>query len=503
MTLRTRLFLSLLALALVPTLLFAWFTLVQLHAATARWYQSNVEHALESAIETNRASLERLESTALQRADAWASSYPVLAADPAQREAVRIGLQEAGLEFAQVYERDGDSWAVAATVVPAGSASGGLPHFGEAIAEALAADRLIRTPSGVLAAVAPVREGVVLATGVRLHAGFWERLEQVREARAFYARVGVLVDVQRQRVWLTILAIVAAIAAAAALSSRALARGMTRPLARLAGALAGVRDDVPGEPLPESGPRELASLATSFNAMTARLAEARSALRRAEREAVWRDVARKLAHEIKNPLTPMSLSLHRLQRRIELVPERERAAVRDSIQALLEEIEHLTRLADSFSQYARMPEPRVEPLDLAELARAAGALHEPERVTLRLACDGPLPVRGDRLLLSRALHNLLVNAIEASPPGSEVELATGRDGAMAWAEVRDRGPGLDPAVAARVFEPYVSTKNRGSGLGLSLVRDIARQHDGDATLAARPGGGVQARLALPLSEAVA
>src|SRR4029077_11515040 len=89
--------------------------------------------------------------------------------------------------------------------------------------------------------------------------------------------------------------------------------------------------------------------------MTARLAEARSALAKAEREAAWRDVARRLAHELKNPLTPMSLSIHRLQKRVELVPEAERRAVRESLEALLQEIEHLTRLADSFSQGGPAP----------------------------------------------------------------------------------------------------------------------------------------------------
>ncbi len=499
MTLRTRLFLALLAVALAPTLLFAWFTLVQLHTATSRWYQSGVERALESAMETNRATLARLEATALERADAWAATLPGIAADPAQREHMRTRLREAGLDFVQVYERDSLAWHVATTVVPAGVPAAGSPDLSRSIAEAMASNRIVRSETGELAAIAPVSDGVVLATGVRLNPGFWQRLAGVREARALYARVGILVDVQRQRVWLTIVALLLAIAVGAAFLANALASGMTRSLKRLTTALEGVQDTGPREPLPVSGPTELASLATSFNAMTTRLTEARVALARAEREAAWRDVARRLAHEIKNPLTPMTLSLHRLQRRVELVPEHERSAVRESLAALLQEIDHLTQLAETFSQYARMPEPRHEPLDVSELARAASALHEPEGVTLHVSCDDALPVRGDRLLLSRALHNLLVNAIEASPRGAVVELASGADGSQAWVEVRDRGPGLDPKLAERVFEPYVSTKNRGSGLGLSLVRDIARQHNGDVTLVNREGGGAVARLTIPLS----
>ncbi len=499
MTLRNRLFLALLGIALAPTLVFAWFTLVQLHTATSRWYQSGVEKALVSAIEVDRTTLARLSATALERADAWAAALPDLAADPKQREQMRTKLREAGLDFAQVYERDTTGWHAVATVVPAGVPESGPPLLGSGIPDAMTSDRLIRSPGGELAAVAPVSDGVVLVTGVRLLPAFWEKIDGLREARSLYARVGVVVDVQRQRVWLTIAVLILAIAAGAAVLANVLAEGMTHSLKRLAGALEAVQDTGPREPLPVQGPAELASLATSFNAMTARLAEARQALQRAEREAAWRDVARRLAHEIKNPLTPMTLSLHRLQRRASLVPEHERTAVMDSLQAMLQEIDHLTQLAESFSQYARLPDPRHDPLDLSELARAAVALHEPENVRMSIAANVPLPVHGDRLLLSRALHNLIVNAIEASPAGATVEVLTGRDDGQAWVEVRDRGAGLDAKLAARLFEPYVSTKNRGSGLGLSLVRDIARQHKGDVTLDNRDGGGAVARLWLPAS----
>jgi hypothetical protein len=285
----------------------------------------------------------------------------------------------------------------------------------------------------------------------------------------------------------------------AVLLARVLAGGMTRPLARLSTALAGLDDARTTERLPESGPQELAALAAAFNAMTARLGEARTALARAEREAAWRDVARKLAHELKNPLTPMSLSIHRLQKRVERVPEADRAAVRESLEAMMQELDHLTRLADSFAQYARLPEPRAEALDLAALARSAAALHENDRVAVHVESHGPLSVRGDALSLSRALHNLIVNACEASPDDGTVEVVTGAEGDVAWVEVRDRGPGLSPSIAARVFEPWVSTKQRGSGLGLSLVRDIATQHHGQVTLVDRADGGAVARLTLPLA----
>src|SRR5207253_1720570 len=123
--------------------------------------------------------------------------------------------------------------------------------------------------------------------------------------------------------------------------------------------------------------------------------------------------------EIRNPLTAMRYALHRLQRRAELVPEQERAAVRQSLDALLGELGHLATMAEQFAQFARLPEPQLETVDLAEIARAAGALHAPDHVRVELE-RAPLPVRADRLLLSRALANLVLNAREASAPGTVV-----------------------------------------------------------------------------------
>ena len=141
---------------------------------------------------------------------------------------------------------------------------------------------------------------------------------------------------------------------------------------------------------------------------------------------------------------------------------------------------------------------QVEPLDLAEVAGAAVALHEDAAVHAEIAAGCRLPVRGDRLLLSRALHNLILNAREAGPAAARVEVRAGAAGARAVVEVLDRGAGVPESVGERAFEPYVSSKARGSGLGLALVRDIVLQHGGTVTLEQRDGGGACARLSLPL-----
>jgi len=249
------------------------------------------------------------------------------------------------------------------------------------------------------------------------------------------------------------------------------------------------------------GASELARLGTAFNTMTETLEAARASLLQAEREAAWRDVARTLAHEFKNMITPMKLNLQLIEHRISSVPGVEGDAFRRQLNSVSVEVDHLARLAQQFAHYARLPEPRLESLDPGEVAegavRADAALES--RVEIRRA--GSARIHADRLLLGRAIHNLLLNAVEADPSGGPIELEVSSTGPEVVIAVRDRGPGLPADLAGRLFEPYVSTKRRGSGLGLSLVRDIARQHGGEAELTNREGGGACARLVLPLAGA--
>jgi nitrogen fixation/metabolism regulation signal transduction histidine kinase len=239
------------------------------------------------------------------------------------------------------------------------------------------------------------------------------------------------------------------------------------------------------------------SLGESFNVMTERLDQARLALQQAEREAAWRDVARKLAHEFKNTLTPMRLSLQLLEAQLEQAPATQRDAMARSLGAALREVDSLNRLAGQFSQYARLPEPNFEPVDALEVARATAALTPGPPPEVHAAGAGSTPFLADRVLLSRALSNLLLNAREAGGESSAVEMVVTLADANVQFEVLDRGSGIPEDLRARLFEPYVSTKRRGSGLGLSLVRDIARQHHGSVALDNRPGGGARAVLILP------
>jgi nitrogen fixation/metabolism regulation signal transduction histidine kinase len=493
-TLRARLLLALLAMALVPTAAFTLFTLDQLDRSARRWFRPGVEHALESGLETTRSGLARLEGVALAVAEAWSASRPRPPLDPARRERLAAGLRATGLDVLQLYRRQGGGWRLAEQVVPAGVLAPAEPDLGAEIAVALDSTWVIHSARGVLAGVARVDSVHAIAVGWWVAPDHPARVADIGVGVERYRQLGVLVPIQRRWVWSLVLALVVVLVAAAVPVAGALAGGMSRPLADLSAALARVSAGDTGARVTPRGAAELRGLAESFNAMTARLAEARESLLRAEREAAWRDVARRLAHEIKNPLTAMRYALHRIERRVDRVPEADREAVRQSVEAILREVQDLAFMTEQFSQYARAPEPMLERLELDEVVRSAAALQEPETLAVRAE---PVAVRGDRVLVSRAVQNLLVNAREASPAGAVVEVTLRPEGDRAVIEVLDRGAGLPAVPAERLFDPYVSTKNRGSGLGLALVRDVAERHGGGVALENREGGGARARLWLP------
>ena len=506
MTLRARLLLALLALALIPTALFTIFTLDQLDRATRRWFRPGVEAALESAREVSKSALARLDAATLASADALAASWPRRPLTAAQRAAIGSELRTDALDLVQLYVRDDGRWRRADQIVAEKLIVPQAPDFADLVGAALDSARVLHTSRGALAAVARVSpapagsafQDRAVLVALLVPTDFFEQVERVGEGLSHYQRLGVVVDVQRRFVWLLVAAVVLAVLGLAFLAANQIARDTARPLGDLASALERVAQGDLETRVSPAGAREMHTLGAAFNAMTQRLASARASLAQAAREAAWRRAASQIAHEIKNSLTPMRLSLARVERRLEAMPSGERGAIQNSLGVLLQEIEDLARMADHFSEYARLPEPRLEPVDLAEVAGAAVALHEDAAVRADIDAGCRLPIRGDRLLLSRALHNLILNAREAGPAGARVEVRVGASGAQAVVEVLDRGAGVSEEMRAVAFEPYVSSKARGSGLGLALVRDIALQHGGTVTLGPREGGGACARLSLPL-----
>lgn len=224
---------------------------------------------------------------------------------------------------------------------------------------------------------------------------------------------------------------------------------------------------------------------------------------RAQKVAAWREVARRLAHEIKNPLTPIQLCAQRLQRQFAGSPDPVRALVDECTATIVGEVESLKGLVDEFSQFARMPPPRRVPTDLHELLRGTLALYEglfrEVRIETLLAVSLPA-VRLDPDQIRRVLINLLDNAIEALNQRGQVVVETHHEpGALAVRVIiADNGPGIPPEERDRLFMPYYSTKKRGSGLGLAIVRRIVAEHGGTIEVGDNQPTGTRFTIELPL-----
>jgi len=223
---------------------------------------------------------------------------------------------------------------------------------------------------------------------------------------------------------------------------------------------------------------------------------------RAQKVAAWREVARRLAHEIKNPLTPIQLSAERLRRHFTGAPPQAKALVEECTLTIVGEVESLKGLVDEFSQFARMPSPRTVPTDLAQLVTDTIALYNgifaDVRIEQRFAAGMPL-VRLDAEQIRRVVINLVDNAIEAMERRGRIVVETQRDPANSVVRVivADDGPGIPAAEREKLFLPYYSTKGRGSGLGLAIVRRIIAEHGGSIEAGDNTPRGTRFTIELP------
>jgi nitrogen fixation/metabolism regulation signal transduction histidine kinase len=223
---------------------------------------------------------------------------------------------------------------------------------------------------------------------------------------------------------------------------------------------------------------------------------------RSNRLAAWAEMARIIAHEIKNPLTPIRLSVEHLRevwRRGS--PDFERV-LEDCVANVLRQTEELRRSASEFSDYARLPGPRMGAVDVARLLReTAAAFAGATRIRWKVDAEPGAMAEADERLLSRAFSNLVGNAVEAlGTAGGEIALRLTRDEERVRVTVEDDGPGVTPEVLPRLFEPYFSARSGGTGLGLAIVKKIVEEHGGEISAENRPPGGFRVRFDLPLTE---
>jgi nitrogen fixation/metabolism regulation signal transduction histidine kinase len=293
----------------------------------------------------------------------------------------------------------------------------------------------------------------------------------------------------------------------AILASLWIAARVSRPIEQLARAAEEVAAGNWEASVPERkrgrGRDEIDVLAHGFNHMTGQLAAQRERLVQSERVAAWRELARRLAHELKNPLFPLQLTVENLVR-ARALPEAEFDEVfRESTQTLGVEIANLKTIISRFSDFSKMPKPECERIDAKDAIERVRALYETAsqneakiRFEVQLS-TAPLPLDADPELLHRALSNLVLNAMDAMPEGGTLTLSAQPRGDQVEIRIADTGAGLTPEECERLFTPYYTTKQHGTGLGLAIVQSVVADHAGTIAVESRAGGGAIFVITLP------
>jgi len=311
------------------------------------------------------------------------------------------------------------------------------------------------------------------------------------------------------RIVMTALAVAAGALLIGLLVSLWVASRITRPVSELA---EGAREVAAGRwetRIDVRGLDEIGQLGIAFNDMTRTLASQRDRLLQTERVAAWRELARRLAHELRNPLFPLQITVENLQRAKQLDAKQFLEVFNESTATLKVELANLNAIVGRFSDFSKMPAPQFTRLDVNEALRNIIRLFEPQfnvvgkpAIAAEYFLTEPLPeIDADAVLLHRAFQNLVLNAVDAMPTGGTLTLRTFERGANVLIEITDSGAGLTPEECARLFTPYYTTKQQGTGLGLAIVQSIVTDHNGTISVSSEEGHGTTFRIELPKRQA--
>ena len=284
---------------------------------------------------------------------------------------------------------------------------------------------------------------------------------------------------------------------------------ITRPVVELA---EGAREVATGRwdtRIEVRGTGEIGQLGTAFNDMTRTLAAQKERLVQTERVAAWRELARRLAHELRNPLFPMQITVENMQRAKQLEAKQFLEVFNESTATLKTELANLNTIVGRFSDFSKMPTPKFAKVNVNEILRAAVRLFEAQfnavgkpTITTELFLNEPLPeIDADADLLHKAFQNLVLNALDAMPAGGTLTLRTFERERNIRIEVADTGKGLTPEECSRLFTPYYTTKQQGTGLGLAIVQSVVSDHHGTISVTSDEGRGTSFKIDLPQRQA--
>jgi two-component system, NtrC family, nitrogen regulation sensor histidine kinase NtrY len=373
-----------------------------------------------------------------------------------------------------------------------------------------------------LEVVRPIAEdgGTPGAQLVALYATDRARFEELEDMSRF---VDTYRQVERRRssdeisYWYAFALLLGITIVAAAGVAVVLAHSVSSRIAELAAGTQRVGEGDLSITVPERGRDEITELARAFNRMVEEVQASRARIEYLQRIGAWQEMARRLAHEIKNPLTPIQLAVQELHSRYHGDDPAYRRVVDSTLEIVEDEVHSLRRLVSEFSDFARLPRAELGPSDLAAFLReqcdriqhtGEGAESGLEQRALELSTSSTVesaPVNMDGEMLRRVLLNLVLNASEASRDAQratvKVEVRLHRDRNHWVVDVDDDGPGVDSALREKIFDPYVTTKHTGTGLGLAIVKKAVVEHGGSIEAGPSPLGGARFRIRLPVLDA--
>ncbi len=324
-------------------------------------------------------------------------------------------------------------------------------------------------------------------------------LLSIEDALQTYEHIKMFVADLQEGLILNYILIVIVMVLLAGLIGLRIGLGITGPLSSLIRGTRELARDNLNYRIPPGPGDEIGMLIDSFNRMANDLEENRRRRIEAEKVAAWREIARRLAHEIKNPLTPIQLTVQQMRDKYDGEDERYQKLLSDCSEIVTEEVESLRGLVQEFAEFARMPQLALTPYNLNTIVFDTAKLYSERKLDLNLQESLP-NLKLDHEGMRRVLINLAENAFDAGGEDSRILIETQLEGRLVRLSILDEGPGVDRADRERIFEPYISNKQEGTGLGLAMVRSIVEEHGGKITVSDSPSGGARFDIELPTPE---
>ena len=477
----------------IPTLVIAYMIAHVVISTTERMDTSAVKESLRNSLAIAREYYDKLEHDSQETAVLMAATFEeegIARSGPGLGSFLERVVAENRVDFAALYALRDTMW------VRVGSHPARPPRVDKSFPagfeyELSEANRIAFTDEDVIASGMRSDSKTLFVTGFVLSPGRIDQMRQTGDDFSRYSALGLFVAKTRSRIRTGIVALAVILVVSSFVAARVVTRRTVRPLQDLAAATQRVANGdlkhrVEVRPGDDRG--EIGTLVTSFNVMTGNLEEAQRNLARTERIAAWREVARRLAHEIKNPLTPIQVSIHRIKKRLKGEDEDTRV-IEECLDSILKEVSNLRSIAEEFSTFAKLPEPRFGELDVNEAIRSVLELYTTslENIEVVTSYGERLPgVRADHDQIRSVFSNIIKNAIEAMPDGGVIVIITSLEAAAGHGgrrhvriEISDSGGGIPKDVADQIFNPYFTTKSEGTGLGLALAYRIIQDHNGN------------------------